>query len=118
MIRLFGSSQRRKRSHGHRHYNRPNFYADVAYDTLLPHVQQPLGLHHIRTKVYQLPVTNLRSLQKDDVDTKAYVPNSPEYKLVAIILDVAKIRLYKPVQAVSPLEIPGRFFFFFFFSET
>ena len=42
VMRLFGSSQRRKRSHGHRHYNRPNFHADVAFDTLLPYVQQPL----------------------------------------------------------------------------
>ena len=42
-MRLFGSSQRRKRSHGHRHYNRPHFHADVAFDTLLPYVQQLLG---------------------------------------------------------------------------
>ena len=34
MMRLFCSSQRRKRSHGHRHYNHPNFHADVAFDTL------------------------------------------------------------------------------------
>ena len=85
VMRLFCSSQRRKRSHGHRHYNRPNFHADVPYDTLLRYVQQPLGLHHIRTKLYKLPVTKLRSLQKEVMDTKTYVQNSPEYKLVAII---------------------------------
>ena len=44
------------------------------------------------------------------MDTKAYVPNSPEYKLVAIILDVAKFRLYKPVQTISPEETPTRDF--------
>ena len=109
-MRLFGSSQRRKRSHGHRHYSRPNFHADVAFDTLLPYVQQPLGLHYIRTKLYQLPVTKPRSLQKDVVDTKTFIQNSPEYKLVAIILDVAKFRLYKPVQIVSPEETPTRDF--------
>ena len=65
---------------------------------------------YIRTKLYQLPVTKLRSLQKEVVDTKTYVQNSPEYKLVAIILDVAKFRLYKPVQAVSPEETPTRDF--------
>ena len=42
------------------------------------------------------------------MDTKTYVQNSPEYKLVAIILDVAKFRLYKPVQPVSPEETPTR----------
>ena len=108
MMRLFGSSQRRKRNHGHRHHNRPNFHADVQFDTLLPYVQQLLGLHHICTKLYQLPVTKFRSLQKEVVDTKTYVENSPEYKLVAIILDVAKFRLYKPVQTVSPEETPTR----------
>ena len=80
------------------------FMLMFSFDTLLPYAQQPLGLHHIRTKLYQLPVTKLRSLQKEVVDTKTYVQNPPEYKLVAIILDVAKFRLYKPVQTVSPEE--------------
>ena len=106
MIRLFGSSQRRKRSHGHRHYNRSNFYADVAFDILLLYIQQPFGLHHIRTKLYQLPATKLCSLQKEAVDIKTYVPNSPEYKLGAIIFDDFKFRLYKLVQIVSPEETP------------
>ena len=106
MMRQFCSSKRRKRNHRHRHYNRPNFHADVAFDTLFSYVQQPLGLHHIRTKLYQPPVTKRRSLQKEVVDTKTYIPNSPEYKLVTIILDVAKFRLYKPVQTVSPEETP------------
>ena len=45
------------------------------------------------------------------MDTKKkYVPNSPEYKLVAIILDVATFRLYKPVQTVSPEETSTRDF--------
>ena len=38
VMSLFGSSQRRKGSHAHRHFNRPNFHADVAFDTLLPYV--------------------------------------------------------------------------------
>ena len=44
------------------------------------------------------------------MDTKTYVQNPPGYKLVAIILDVAKFRLYKPVQTVSPEETPTRDF--------
>ena len=102
VMRLFGSSQRRTRNRGHRHYNRPNFHAYVSFDTLLLHVQQPLGLHHIRTKLYQLRVTKLRSLQKEVEDTKTYIPNSPEYKLVAIILDIAKFRF---LQKRLPLVI-------------
>ena len=64
-------------------------HGDVSFDTLFPHVQQPLGFRHIHTKLYQLQVTKLRSLQKEAVDTKTYVLNCPEYKLVAIILDAA-----------------------------
>ena len=109
VMRLFGSSQRRKRSHVHQHYNRPNFHADVAFDTLFPYVQQPLGLHHIRTKLYQLPVTKLRSLQKEVVDTK-HMFKILLNKLVAIILDVAKFMLYKPVQTVPPEDTPTRDF--------
>ena len=56
--------------------------------------------NHIRTKLYQLPVTKLRSFQKEVVDTKTYVQNSPEYKLVAIILDVAKFRWQKVCDAL------------------
>ena len=44
------------------------------------------------------------------MDTKTYVQNSSEYKLVAIILDAAKFRLYKPVQTVSAEVIPTRDF--------
>ena len=44
------------------------------------------------------------------MDTKTYVQNFPEYKLVAIILDVAMFRLCKPVQTVSPEDTPTRDF--------
>ena len=44
-----------------------------------------------------------------------YFPNSPEYKLVAIVLDVAKFSLYKPVQSVSPEETHTRAFLKFDF---
>ena len=45
------------------------------------------------------------------MDTKTYVQNSPEYKLIAIIKDVAKFRLCKPVKTISPEETPTRDFF-------
>ena len=79
---------------------------DLCLVGLRFHMYSSHSDHHIRTKLYQLPVTKLRSLQKEVVDTKTYVPNSPEFKLVAIILDVAKFRLYRPVQTVSPEETP------------
>ena len=73
------------------HYNHPNSHANVAFDTLLPHVQQPFGLYHICTKLYQLLVTKLRSLQKEAVDTKTYIPNSPENKLGPVVQSVVSL---------------------------
>ena len=38
------------------------------------------------------------------------IPNSPEYKLIAIILDIDIFKLYKPVQTGSLEEITKRNF--------
>ena len=65
----------------------------MSHLTVFFYMYSTLGPHHIRTKLYKVLVTKLRSLQKETVDTKTYVSNSPEYKLFAIILEVAKFRL-------------------------
>jgi hypothetical protein len=44
---LFLNNKRRRRSHGHRSYNKPNIH-DVTLMSLLPYVNEPLGPHHIR----------------------------------------------------------------------
>ena len=45
---LFDKNPRRKRSHGNRHYTSPKMH-DVPINGLLPCIQKPLELHHIRT---------------------------------------------------------------------
>ena len=58
---------------------------------------QQLGLHHIRTKLYSLPLSSLNNLLDESSPhiTKDY--NTLEYKLTAIIMDIANNRLFKPV---------------------
>jgi hypothetical protein len=58
---IFNSAPRRKRSHGHRHYASPIFH-DVSLNDLLPFMQKPLGIHHIRSKLFSLPLSKLHAL--------------------------------------------------------
>jgi hypothetical protein len=56
---LFPHRDRRNRSHGHRTYTRPTIH-DVTLDSLLPYVIKKLGLHHIRTKLYSVPLKTFK----------------------------------------------------------
>jgi hypothetical protein len=58
---IFNSAPRRKRRHGHRHYTSPMFH-DVSLNDLLPFMQKPLGIHHIRSKLFSLPLSKLHAL--------------------------------------------------------
>ena len=58
---IFNSAPRRKRSHGHRHYTSPIFH-DVSLNDLLPFMQKPLGMHHIRSKLFSLTLSKLHAL--------------------------------------------------------
>jgi len=60
-MRLFPASFRRRRSHGHRHYSTPNLH-DFSIDSLVTLIDKPLGVHHIRKKLYSLPLQRLKSL--------------------------------------------------------
>ena len=61
VLNLFDRTSRRHRSHGSRKYNKPEIH-DVSFDGLLPFVNLQLGLHHIRTKLYSLPLKRLHAL--------------------------------------------------------
>ena len=62
VMNIFHSTPRRRRSHGHRHCTSPTLH-DVSINDLLPFIQKPLGIHHIRTKLYSLPLSKLHSVQ-------------------------------------------------------
>jgi hypothetical protein len=51
-------------THGHCHYISHLFHNVSPYDTLveLLYIQKPLGVHHIHTKLFALPHSNLYSM--------------------------------------------------------
>ena len=101
---LFNNTPRRKRSHGHRSYNKPIIH-DVSFDSLLPYVNTPLGPHHIRTKLYSVPLKLLYDLHEKAKDSSYLDSSTPEYRLVYMIMDVAHHRLFGPPRIIDECEL-------------
>ena len=97
VLNLFDRTSRRCRSHGSRKYNKPEIH-NVSFDDLLPFVNRQLGLHHIRTKLYSLPLKKLHELYESARSVVFTDAGSPEYRLNGIILDVSNNRLFKVVK--------------------
>ena len=95
---LFPSLSRRKRSHGHRHYT-PARLNEVSLDELLPLINEPLGLHHIRTKLYSIPLVSMNKLRDKCLNSTNFDKSSNEYGLNSIILDIANCRMFLPVKS-------------------
>ena len=108
-LQLFNTSARRNRSHGHRKYIPPAVHT-VTIDSLLTSVQKPLGIHHIRTKLYSISLSKLSLLFQEAQNTSVTDSRSVLYRLVAIIMDIANHRLFKPVLTTSNSE-EKRYFF-------
>ena len=116
VMSLFNTNERTKRSHGQRHYHRPNVKKSAksrsppeTFNDLLSHLQHPLGLHYIRTILFSLPVNFLKCLRDYALDKGCTDMFSPIYRLVSIICDVAFFRLFKPVRS-EPLHDNNRKF--------
>ena len=60
-------------------------------------MQKPLGIHHIRSKLFSLYLSKLPALYNSCLENHVKNPNSNEYKLTAIVLDIAGHRLFKSV---------------------
>ena len=61
---LVHRNTRRDRSQCIRKYNRPNIH-DVSFDSLLTPTHEPLGLHHLRTKLCSIPLRYLNILSQN-----------------------------------------------------
>jgi hypothetical protein len=108
MMDIFNSAPRRKRSHGHRHYT-PPILQDASLNDLLPFMQQLLSMHHIRSKLFSLTLSNLHSLYNSCLESYVTNPISNEYKLTAMVLDIVSHRLFIPV-GIKKDEIDKRSF--------
>ena len=84
VLNLFDRTSRRHRSHGSRRYNRPEIH-NVSFDSLLPFVNLQLGLHHILTRLYSLPLKTLHVLYESTLTLHFNDVGSPEHRLQGII---------------------------------
>ena len=116
MMSLFNTIPRTKRSHGHKRIQHPNVKKSSkprtlqdTFNDLLSNKQKPLGIHHICTILFSLPVNNLKDLRDFGLDKGGVDPFSPKYRLSSIICDVASFRLFKPVRS-EPLHDNNRKF--------
>ena len=99
---IFNKQQRRKRSHGHRHYNKRTPQLDSSIDTfvnLIDSIDPPQGVHKIKTTLFSISLPKLRELQSLAQKSTNYDYESAEYRVTAIILDTAQYRLFRPVRS-------------------
>ena len=101
-----------KRSHGKRHYNKRAPQPDVALSILVDLVdmiEKPEGVHKINTKLFSISFLQLRGLQELALESTTFDYSSAEYKVTAIILEIANYRLFRPMRSEVPAEKPKHF---------
>ena len=87
VMNLFPTTQRRARSHGHRCY-KPFNTDDISFDNLVDYVERPLGLHHIRTKLFSLRLSKLKCLFEESKSINLDGIFSAKKRLVNVIKDI------------------------------
>ena len=103
VLNLFGRTSKRHRSHGSRRYNKPEIH-NVSFDSLLSFVNLQLGLHHIHTRLYTLPLKTLHVLFESTLTLHFTDVGSPEHRLQGIIFDISSNRLFKAVRVCDSIE--------------
>ena len=114
---LFNKQPRRNRSHVKRHclfiyYNKRAPQPDVALSTLVDLVkmtEKPEGVHEINAKLFSISLPQLRALQEIALESTNFDYSFAEYKVTAIMLDIANYRLFRPVRSNVPAEKPKHF---------
>jgi hypothetical protein len=68
-------------------------------------VNTPLSPHHIRTKLYSVPLKIVYDLHKKAKDSSYLDSSTPEYRLVYMIMDDAHHRLFGPARIIDKCEL-------------
>ena len=71
--------------------------------------EKPEGVHNINTKLFSISFPQLRGLQELALESTNSDYSSAEYRVTAIILDIANYRLFRPVRSDVPAEKPKHF---------
>ena len=66
---------------------------------LIDSIDQPQGVHKIKTTLFSISLPKLRELQSLAQESTNYDYESSEYRVTAIILDTAQCRLFRPVRS-------------------
>ena len=96
---LFNKHPRRKRSHGKRHYKKKPPQPESSINTLVDLVDMIDHVHKINAILFSVSFPQLRVPQELALEPDNYDSSLAEYRVVAIILDIAKYRLFKPVRS-------------------
>ena len=67
-------------------------------------IDQPEGVHKIKTHLFSTSLPQLSSLQEIALESTNTDFSSVEYRVTSIILDISHYRLSKPVKSDVPAE--------------
>ena len=76
---------------------------------LVDMIEKPEGVHKINTKLFSISFPQLRGLQELALESTNFDYSSAEYRVTAIILDIANYRLFRPVRSDVPAGKPKHF---------
>ena len=85
---------------------------------LVDMIEKPKGVHKINTKLFSISFPQLRCLQELALESTNFDYSSAEYRITAIILDIASYRLFRPVRSEFPAEKPKHFMKIKFFNKA
>ena len=73
---------------------------------LVDMIEKLEGVHNINTKLFSISFPQLYSLQELALESTNFDYSSAEYRVTAVILDIANYRLFRPVRSDVPAENP------------
>ena len=76
---------------------------------LIDLIDQPQGVHKIKTTLFSISLPKLRELQSLALESTNYNNESAEYKVTAIILDTAHYKLFRPVRSDQSTDAKTHF---------
>ena len=76
---------------------------------LVDMIEKPDGVHKINTKLFSASFPQHHCLQELALESTNFDYSSAEYRVTAIVLDIANYRLFRPVSSDVPAEKPKHF---------
>ena len=92
-----------------RHRGHSLWLLTQSYTVVPNNIRRQAKMLYINTKLFSISFPQLRSLQKLALESTNFDYSSAEYRVIAIILDIANYRLFRPVRSDVPAEKPKHF---------